>query len=51
MGKNESNKNSLSNYEHDLKNSNFILCPQGNGIDTHKFGNHYILERYQLLKT
>ncbi len=30
------NKNELNEYENDLKNSNFVLCPQGNGIDTHR---------------
>ena len=49
----ESNKNSLSNYEHDLKNSNFILCPQGNGIDTHRiweslyFGTIPIIKKHK----
>lgn len=29
-------KNELTEYGDDLKNSNFVLCPQGNGIDTHR---------------
>lgn len=30
------NKNEIDEYESDLRNSNFVLCPQGNGIDTHR---------------
>ena len=30
------NKNELYEYKNDLKSSNFVLCPQGNGIDTHR---------------
>tara|TARA_B100001778_G_scaffold115192_1_gene94497 strand:+ start:30236 stop:31252 length:1017 start_codon:yes stop_codon:yes gene_type:complete len=29
-------KNEIVEYEKDLKDSNFVLCPQGNGIDTHR---------------
>jgi hypothetical protein len=28
--------NELQSYKQDLKSSNFILCPEGNGIDTHR---------------
>lgn len=28
--------NDLPSYKQDLKSSNFILCPEGNGIDTHR---------------
>ena len=30
------NSNSLKSYNDDLKTSNFVLCPEGNGIDTHR---------------
>ena len=29
-------KNEILEYENDLRISNFVLCPQGNGIDTHR---------------
>ena len=29
-------KNEIFEYENDLRISNFVLCPQGNGIDTHR---------------
>ena len=29
-------KNEIVEYENDLRISNFVLCPQGNGIDTHR---------------
>ena len=29
-------KNEIVQYENDLRISNFVLCPQGNGIDTHR---------------
>ena len=29
-------KKDIEEYERDLLTSNFVLCPEGNGIDTHR---------------
>ena len=44
-------KNEIVEYENDLRISNFVLCPQGNGIDTHRVWEPYTVDLYQLLNT
>ena len=41
------NSNSLKSYSDDLKTSNFVLCPEGNGIDITEFGRLFIMARFQ----
>ena len=42
--------NDLPSYKQDLKSSNFILCPEGNGIDTHRIWEALLTKTVPIIK-